>query len=352
MRKILKTIERIAVLAGLGLTFFAVMELIQAYESLSRLHPYVGYAFLVLCGMLIGGLVWQTRALFRYPSAPHSPDLPETGSISHSDAKKFIKYLELICKRMAKNEILISQSKGQLNELENRIGKLGLQIHDGEAFRQEIQIIERENFEPLIKVLDKKAESIVSDNVGLVTLGTALSPYRSLDLYIVLARNTKMVTQIIRVYRTSPTMRESVGIFYDIVRVVAAVNILNAADQLWSGTIRHIPMLHTWGEAVSEGLFSGLLTSVAGHAAIDRCRTYKSWSREEAVKTYLGRIKRWGKDVVDILERYWLDRMKFWKKKDGDLSVQDDIFEDQVSKNPRSGGFNFRKFFGERDEGK
>ncbi len=349
MHKILKTIERIAVLVGLGLTFFAVIEILQAYESLARIHPYAGSGFLVLCAVLIGLLAWQIRALFRYPSAPQLPEVPESGPIAPVEKKKFVKFLNLITKRLLKNEILVSQASENLQKLETRVGKIGHQINNEPAFREEILNIERENFDPLIEILDKKAEAIVSDNVGLVTIGTALSPYRSVDLYIVIARNIKMVNQIIRIYRTSPTLRESILVFYDIARVVAAVNILNAADQLWSGSIRHIPMLHTWGEAVSEGLFSGLLTSVAGHAAIDRCRTYKSWSREEAIKTYLSRIKRWGKDVVDILERYWLDRMKFWRKKGEDSSIPEDLFENTPQEIPRTQMYNFWKYFGKRD---
>ncbi|MBT7789614.1 MAG: DUF697 domain-containing protein [Calditrichaeota bacterium] len=351
MQKILKTIERIAILVGLGLTFYAVIEILQAYESLARMHPYAGYGFLVLCGILIIGLIWQVRALFRYPSAPQLPEIPETKPIPQSDIKKFVKYLQLICKRMAKNEILINHAPGSLRDLEIRVDKLGQLSKNEPEFRREILCIEQESFEPLVEILDKKAESIVSDNVGLVTIGTALSPYRSIDLYIVIARNFKMVNQIIRIYRTSPTIRESIAVFYDIVRVVAAVNILNATDQLWTGTIRHFPLAHTWGEAISEGLFSGLLTSVAGHAAIDRCRTYRSWSREEAVKTYLGRIKRWAKDVEDIFNRHMLERMKFWKKKDGDAGSPEDFFDSSSEDNPRTQMFNFWKFFGKRDAG-
>jgi len=42
MKPILKTLERIAVAAGLLLTVLVVLELIRAFEILYELHPWAG----------------------------------------------------------------------------------------------------------------------------------------------------------------------------------------------------------------------------------------------------------------------------------------------------------------------
>ena len=154
---------------------------------------------------------------------------------------------------------------------------------------------------------------MVSDSVGLVSLGTALSPYRSADVLIVLVRNTHMVNRIIRIYRTRPTPIETIRVFIDIARVVAWVNVINATDQIWSGVGRHLPLVGKYGESISEGLFSGLLTSVAGHAAIDRCRSYHAWSAESAAREYRSKLRRWGDDILSLLKRNAIPR--FLKRK-------------------------------------
>lgn len=133
-----------------------------------------------------------------------------------------------------------------------------------------------------------------------------------------------MVNKIIRTYRTRPSTTETLKIFYDIIRVVAAVNLINATDNIWTGIGRHLPWVGRYGEAASEALFSGLLTSIAGHAAIDRCRSYHPWSREEAVMTYRSRIGRWGKDILDIIRRHVGEKVdpRNWKRKSKEKTEQ------------------------------
>jgi hypothetical protein len=45
---------RAAVLVGVGLSFFAVLELVRAFHTLYTIHPVVGYLFVVL---LVGRLI-------------------------------------------------------------------------------------------------------------------------------------------------------------------------------------------------------------------------------------------------------------------------------------------------------
>ena len=58
-----KLASRIAVIAGVGLSFFAVMELVRAYLTLCALHEALGWAFLaVLAGLILwaGFYLWGT----------------------------------------------------------------------------------------------------------------------------------------------------------------------------------------------------------------------------------------------------------------------------------------------------
>jgi uncharacterized membrane protein YcjF (UPF0283 family) len=310
MKPILKTAERIAVVLGIALAFFAVLETLQAWQTLRDLHPWAGHAFLLVVALLLLYLLLQLRALLQYRAALKPPALPAEGPLHVREVKQALRYLDRVTARLSENSILKDDgAQEELKLLESEVAMLINQAPSPDDARKELHRIENLFIAPLLDRLDKHAEVIVSDNVGLVTLGTALSPYKSIDLYIVLARNIRMVNRILHVYRTRPTLRETVKVFYDIARVVAAVNLLNAMDNVWAGIGRHIPKVGTLAEAVSEGMFSGLLTSVAGHAAIDRSRSYQPWSGEEAARRYQGRLNRWARDVLGILVRYGFDRI-------------------------------------------
>lgn len=325
MKDILKTLERVAVVFGVLLTFFAVIEVLRAYQILYDTNPYAGYGFLVVVALLLAYVVWQVRAIFAYRMALKPPALPGEGSLTDKQVKIFRRHMQRVARRFAENPILASEHLDEVDAMRMAVESLPETGNDdGNVFRSAVEAIEREHISPLLKHLDRHAEGVVSDNVGLVSLGTALSPYRSVDMYIVLARNARMVNQILRIYRTRPTPGETVKVFYDIVRVVAAVNLINAMDNVWTGIGRHVPFIGRYGEAMSEGLFSGLLTSVAGHAAIDRCRSYRPWSREEAVRTYRGKLQRWGLDVFGILRRHGIDRIFGRPKKIGDAGPDDE----------------------------
>ncbi len=51
----------------------------------------------------------------------------------------------------------------------------------------------------------------------------------------------------------------------------------------------------------ARGGGGGLLTSVAGHAAIDRCRSFSGWSEEEAKAGMAGKLKGFFRDLKGVV---------------------------------------------------
>jgi len=311
MNKAFKYIINIAIILGVGLSFYAILETIRAYQTLSEMHPWAGYAFLAFIFLLVLYLIIQISALFKFNSAPRPPVIPEDGTLSNKQKRYIQTYLNYVYERFNRNKLLTQNHEKDLSQLEKSIAILS-EVEDS-SFINNIHAIENDIISKILKTLDEKAEKVVSDNVGLVSIGTALSPYRAVDFYIVIARNFRMVNQILKIYRTRPNIRETWKVFYDIIKVVAAVNILNSMDTVWAGIGRHVPLVGRYGEAASEGLFSGLFTSVAGHAAIDRCRSYHPWSTEEAARKYRGRLTRWAKDILAILKNHGLEMINLPK---------------------------------------
>jgi hypothetical protein len=77
-------------------------------------------------------------------------------------------------------------------------------------------------------------------------------------------------------------------------------------DQLFS----HVPYVGRALEDFAEGIGAGLLTSVAGHGALYRCRAYRGWNREAAVRNLSSHVKRLLNDVKNIFKKDVLHRMR------------------------------------------
>jgi hypothetical protein len=63
-------------------------------------------------------------------------------------------------------------------------------------------------------------------------------------------------------------------------------------------------------EDFAEGIGAGLLTSVAGHGALYRCRAYRGWNQEEAVRNLTSHVKRLLGDVKNIFKKDVMHRMR------------------------------------------
>jgi len=216
MQSLLKQISKILLIGGVILSFLAILEVIRAYQTMRDFHPWAGIGFLIVILFLMAYLIWQLRLIMTLPAPPVKPEPGPEDIISKDCVNQHKKYYLQIQSRLEANEEVRLIFNEHLLALGESINRLPQNQTSPVQFRSELTIIEEELLAPIIKYLDREAEKIVGDNVGLVTIGTALSPYRSIDLYIVLARNLRMINSIIKLYRTRPTYRETLSVFYDV----------------------------------------------------------------------------------------------------------------------------------------
>ena len=328
------------IIIGVLISFGVILEIIRAYETLNNLHPAAGMGFIGVILALLIYLLLQAVRIVKYKRIVQPPAAGRRNFSAEKYERRYRLFLNELSERFSGNELVLKYCLEDLENFSERKEHLSFSGKMAAEAEKEAIEFERQYISPIMEKLDREAEKVVSDNVGLVTMGTALSPYKSLDLYIVLARNFRMVNKIIELYRTRPSFRETAGIYYDILKVVAAVNILNAMDNLWAGVGRHIPLVGNYGAAVSEGLFSGLLTSVTGHAAMDRCRTFRPLPNEELAVQYRGKIKNWAGDIFDILRRHLLERINPFKKDEDAITEEEMLkaenFWNKISKKLRS----------------
>ncbi|MHC4642420.1 MAG: hypothetical protein ACYS32_12320, partial [Planctomycetota bacterium] len=81
-----KIIRLVTIAIGLLLSFFAVIEIIRAYQTLHELHPAAGYVFL---GILFCGTVWIVGyvavTLASRPAVLIPPSIGDTNSATNRE---------------------------------------------------------------------------------------------------------------------------------------------------------------------------------------------------------------------------------------------------------------------------
>lgn len=137
-----------------------------------------------------------------------------------------------------------------------------------------------------------------------VMVGVTLSPWKAADLLIVLYRNLVMVTRIIHVYNARPRFRQQLSIYADIVRVIATVNYINMGKNLIEGLGSRVPGIGRFIDDIAQGMGAGFMTTVVGHAAMDRCRAYRPWNEAQAKDSLKNRAAAFYGDVKDT---FWVD---------------------------------------------
>jgi len=322
-RRYLKIIRMSLLVIGVLLSFFAVLEIIRAYNTLRELHPHAGYAFV---GVLVLGLVLLFGRLFlamaRRPPVLVAPAIPDREQATAKQLRRYGRYLGKYIRRLSRNELFSKQQKqialGGLASLRKDLGA----APDGETLLKGIRNTEETTIEPLLSVLDEKAARQVRDCVRDVMLGVTISPYKAADLLIVLYRNTAMVSGIIRVYHSRPRLREQLRVFRDVMRIVATVNFLNLGKKVLENVFSKLPG-GQFVDDVAQGIGAGLMTSVAGHAAIARCRAFRAWDEEEARASVRQHLGQFSADVRSMVLGDLKDKVKdkvrsffWWRKKE------------------------------------
>jgi len=285
---------KIVVLVGVALSFFAVMEVVRAYLTLRELHWLLGAGFLVIiAGLLLWGLHYFLSAMRSYPKV--------LKPAPRSRVRKYAKYLAGYLDRLAVNDALSEDEKVRAAADHKKIRSALRNLKGSAVLLETIEQVEAETIGPLLKTLDKQADKNIRAATRDIMFAVTVSPYRSLDVIVVIYRNMAMVKNIASVYNARPALRESLRIAYDTARVVAAVNFVNLGskmlENITKGLPGMIPGVNRIIDDCTQGLAAGLLTSVTGHAARDRCRAFGQWDYELAKRNIANHLKTFSADV-------------------------------------------------------
>lgn len=299
----LKTIWRLirtaVIVFGVLLSFFAVLEMLRAYQTLYNFHPVAGYVFAaVVIGLLVWLVVYVWGNLAVFPKPLNPPKIADCAAASDRRLKKYLQYLKRFLLRLITNPNLSDddhmQITGALSQLQNQT------MFDRAACLTLIESIETNHIKPALKKLDLQASKQVRDSMRDIMVGVTLSPYKSADLLIVLYRNLVMVVRIVRVYRVRPALSEQLRIFSDIINVIATVNYINMGKNLIEGLASRVPGIGRFVDDIAQGIGAGFMTTITGHAAMDRCRSFRGWNETDAKRHLLSHVGDFYNDVKDI----------------------------------------------------
>jgi hypothetical protein len=296
-----KIIKALTLVFGLLLCFFVFIETVRAYQTLSGPHPVAGWVFLGAAGGLLAwGFVYFVFVVGRRRPVLIAPDIGDWQGASDRQKNVFARYLFRYLCRLSKNPNLDASKQAKAAE-EGQILQMAM-AGQGDLL-EAIERAEREGISPLLELLDEKVEKEIRSSVAVVMAGVTLSPYKAADLLLVIYRNLAMAGRIIRIYNARPRGREQLRILRDIAVVIATVNYINFGKNLIEGLASKVPFIGRFTDDIAQGIGAGFMTSVAGHAAMQRCRAYKGWNQQEAQDTLRRRAGGFYEDVRDMFKK-------------------------------------------------
>ncbi len=297
-----RAVRNVAVFLGVVLGLSVFVEIVRAYQVFYGVHPVCGHVFgLAVAGLAIWFLIWFVGAILRHPIVLSLHERPRILTGTAHEVRGYAAYLERLMRRLAQNPLLPISVRERLRDgelmLEEAAGGWINRVQlESTLVRCEVDIVQ-----PAVDLLDKEATEAVRDSVRDVMLGVTLSPWRSADLLVVAYRNVLMVRRIAGIYGGRPSLREQAVILRDVLGVVATVNILNYGGRLLQNLTAGVPFLGRFADDIAQGVGAGLMTSIAGHTAMDRCSSFRAWSPARSRRTLPARIGEFLADVKGVV---------------------------------------------------
>lgn len=311
LQHVWKLVKATILTIGILLSGAAALEILRAYVTLSGVHPWLGYGFVALVGVTavsIGGYFITNVA--RRPRVLTPPDIRNHAEVTERELLKYLQYLQAYLARLSKNPSLPENERLAAEAAQAALTsdlEKSLTRDDWVAL---IQRVEEEDILPRLQILDECAERQVRHSVRDIMLAITLSPFRAVDLLVVLYRNAMMVVRVIQIYNSRPLLREQLAIFRDTLRVVATVNFLSFGEKFTEQLFSQVPFLGPVMDNLVQGVGAGLLTSATGHAAKYRCRAFNGWNQEAATQHMAKMMTDFLADTRDLFTKDVLPHLK------------------------------------------
>jgi len=299
-----RIVRMAVILVGALFSFFALIEVVRAYQTLYGVHPAVGYVFVAVVVVLV---VWLTGrfilAIVNRPPVLSVPPVPDAEAGRPRQWRRYGRYVCRYARRLAANPSLTAEQRAMAQATSSELVAVVRSTRNVAELREAITHAEQGTIIPLLETIDTQAAAHVRECMRDVMIAVAVSPYKALDLFIVVYRNLAMVRRVVVSYNARPRLREQLQIGWDILAVVATVNYIHMGRSLIEGLGSRVPGIGRFVDEIAQGVGAGFMTTVVGHAAIDRCRAFRGWNVDAARSGLSARVQDFYRDVRDLFTR-------------------------------------------------
>jgi len=261
----------------------------EVYRAIASISPWLGWAFLLALALALYVLILRPLMRFlRMPVVMKPPKLPVEAERRPQDLVRHLDFVERYVAALPSNP----EWSGSVQEVDAacatcralRARAEKVSTDELPALVAELGDLERETVDRLLAPLDRKAAEAIRSEALRVGLATAVSPYGTLDAFLVLWRNVNLVTRVATIYYGRPGARGTLKVLRD----VAMATMLGAYLE---------ELGHVAGEAVGslvgktagfftgplmEGCLNGVATLRIGYVAKSRCRAFHAWTPKTA----------------------------------------------------------------------
>ncbi len=298
-----KAIRRITLTLGVLLSLFAIGEVLRLYLTLREVHPWLGWGFLGGGGV---ALTWLTVAALRgWRSRPRVlPDAPRLAKLEEASPEELRQYRRALLahgRRFLGSEAISTEESLPAPQQVERLHEGLAEALPGPSLIEEIRVYEEQILRPVLARLDALAEKEIRESTADIITAVTISPWRSADLMIVIARSTGMVLRISWIYGSRPSLRGQLAVLKDVLKIVATVNLVGLGQRFIERLFTGIPFVGGAVDDLIQGFGAGYYANLAGHAARERCRSIQRWELREVEPTLLRQMSRFASDL-----RKWL----------------------------------------------
>jgi uncharacterized membrane protein YcjF (UPF0283 family) len=279
--------KKTALLLILLFIIYFVAELLQAAKNIYELNQYLGYFYgIVVLFLVVQLFIKYVIATLSIKKISPPPEYKDIGNPSQSDLQKYYQFL---------------YSRQQLLQRDFGLPIEKPLVRNPQIYSEDIISEGKSILGDMISPLDQEAEREIFRGIRDVMTGVIFSPFRSLDLVVVLYKNFQMVYAISKVYNTRPGTATQMKILKDILKLALTINVMNIGDKIVENILSMLPGTGQHAGDVAQGIGAGFFTSVIGFSTMRRCRNIDQWSIQEQQENIRNNIGSMMKIITKII---------------------------------------------------
>ncbi len=270
--------------------FLLAFRLAEITAALWGVHPALGILFVVAVLALLWLLVGRPLlAFFRMPVVMKPPRLPAPEDRTPADLVRHIEFVEKYIAALPENP----EWTGAPGEVDAALAACGelreaaaqASVDALAALNERVAAVEVEHVDRLLAPLDRKAADAIRNEAFKIGVATAVSPFGTLDAFVVLWRNCNLVARIARIYYGRPGPAGTLRVIRDVSMATLAGAYLQDLGEVAGEMVGSLAgkTAGFFTGPLMEGCLNGVATLRVGYLAKGRCRAFEAWTQRTAV---------------------------------------------------------------------